>query len=179
MKCLRFSNLNDHEYAKLSRNLDREIPIWTKLKHQYVLPLHGTVEGFGQFGALVCPWMPNGTLNSYLGHKILPLVDKLFLLKRIAQGLQYLHDRNLIHGNLTSNNILIAADGSPRLADFGLSNIVVQSNPAFSLHTGAVRWVAPELLDPLDDQPIRCATKSTDIYALGGIMLQVSFPFVC
>ncbi|KAG1815242.1 kinase-like domain-containing protein [Suillus subaureus] len=89
--------------------------------------------------------------------------------------LSAVHDRDVIHGDLTDNNVLVAADGSPRLADFGISNILVQTNPAFSYHTGAVRWVAPELLDPPEDEPTQCATKSTDIYALGGIMLQVLY----
>ncbi|KAG1847618.1 kinase-like domain-containing protein [Suillus subluteus] len=120
--------------------------------------------------------MLNGTLNSYLNaHETLSMVDRLRLLKQITEGLQYLHDHDVIHGDLTNNNVLVAADGSPRLADFGISNIMVQTNPAFSYHTGAVRWVAPELIDPPEDQPIQCATKSTDIYALGGIMLQVLY----
>ncbi|KAG1799056.1 kinase-like domain-containing protein [Suillus variegatus] len=175
VKSPRFPSLSDLEKAKINKNFDREIRIWAKLKHQYVLPLHGTVEQFGPFRAFVSPWMPNGTLESYLkhAHETLSMIDRLRLLKQIAEGLQYLHDNDVIHGDLTNGNVLVAADGSPRLADFGISNIMVQSNPAFSYHTGSVRWAAPELLDPPEDQPIQCATKSTDIYALGGIMLQV------
>ncbi|KAG2363119.1 kinase-like domain-containing protein [Suillus spraguei] len=177
VKCPRFSNLSNLEIARINKNLDREIRIWAALKHQYVLPLHGTVEQFGPCRALVSPWMPNGTLDSYLdrAHETLSMIDRLRVLKQITEGLQYLHDRDVIHGDLTSNNILVAADGSPRLADFGISNIMVQSNPTFSYHTGAVRWVALELLDTPEDQPIQFATKSTDIYALGGIMLQVLY----
>jgi serine/threonine protein kinase len=70
------------------------------------------------------------------------------------------------------NNVLIAADESPRLADFGISNIVMLSNPAFSHHTGAVRWAAPEFMIIPDDQTVQ-GTISGDIYALGCIMLQV------
>ncbi|KAG2140922.1 kinase-like domain-containing protein [Suillus bovinus] len=178
VKYPRFQSLSDPEIAKVNKNLDREIRIWAAMKHQYVLPLHGTVvEEFGPFRALVSPWMPNGTLNSYLdrAHKTLSMTDRLQLLKQITEGLKYLHDHDVIHGDLTDGNVLVAADGSPRLADFGISNIMVRSNPAFSYHTGSVRWVAPELLDPPEDQPIQCATKSSDIYALGSIMLQVLY----
>ncbi|KAG2053224.1 kinase-like protein [Suillus hirtellus] len=177
VKSLRFPSLSDPEIVKINKNFDREIRIWAKLKHQYVLPLHGTVEQFGSFRAFVSPWMPNGTLESYLQKKLetLSMIDRLRLLKQIAEGLQHLHDNDVIHGDLTNGNVLVAADGSPRLADFGISNVMVQSNPAFSYHTGAVRWVAPELVDPPEDQAIQCATKSSDIYALGGIMLQVLY----
>jgi hypothetical protein len=70
------------------QNLDREICIWTKLKHQYVLPLYGTVEGFGLFRALVSPWMPNGTLDFYLNrtHKTLSMMDKLRLVSFIHEA---------------------------------------------------------------------------------------------
>ncbi|KAG1728740.1 kinase-like domain-containing protein [Suillus paluster] len=178
VKSPRFPNLSDHQATvKINKNLDREIRIWAVLEHEYVLRLYGTVKDFGPFRALVSPWMPNGTLNFYLNHapEIFTMVGRLHLLRQIAEGLKYLHDNNVIHGDLTSNNVLVAADGSPRLSDFGISNIMVQSNPAFSYHTGAVRWVAPELLNAPEDQPIQCATKSSDIYAFGGIMLEVLY----
>jgi hypothetical protein len=47
------------------------------------------------------------------------------------------------------------------------------SNPAFSHHTGAVRWAAPEFMTTPEDQTVLYGTVSSDIYALGGIMLQV------
>ncbi|KAG2139330.1 kinase-like domain-containing protein [Suillus clintonianus] len=179
VKSPRFPSLTEAEVAKINYNLDREIKIWAVLKHQYVLPLHGTVTGFGPFRALVSPWMPNGTLNSYLNHahKSLTTMGRLRILKQIAEGLKYLHDNDVIHGNLTSNNVLVAADGSPRLADFGISNIMVESNPAFSYQTGAVRWAAPELIALEIGQTVQCATKFSDIYALGCIMLHVSLLF--
>ncbi|KAG2035121.1 kinase-like domain-containing protein [Suillus americanus] len=177
VKSPRFPILSDRDLVRINKNMDREVRIWTALKHRYVLPLHGTVEHFGPFRALVSPWMPNGTLNAYLIHagETLSMIDRLRLLKQITEGLQYLHYHNVIHGDLTNTNVLVAADGSPRLVDYGISNIMVQSNPAFSYHTSSVRWVAPELVDTPEDQPMQFATKSTDIYALGGIMLQVLY----
>lgn len=49
------------------QRLRREIMVWMKLKHGNVLPLFGTASGFGQFPAMVCPWLENGALTSYLG----------------------------------------------------------------------------------------------------------------
>jgi len=71
------------------------------------------------------------------------------------------------------NNVLIATDGSPRLADFGISNIIRQTDTTFSYHPGAVRWAAPECMILPEEQTIQCGTKSGDIYALGCIMFQV------
>ncbi|KAJ8580609.1 kinase-like protein [Rhizopogon salebrosus TDB-379] len=178
VKSIRFPDLSEDRATKMYKSFDREIHVLARLKHPYVLPLHGTVEGLGPFRALISPWMPKGNLDSYLRHagETLTAMDRLRMLKQITQGLEYLHDNGVIHGDLTSNNVLIAADGSPRIADFGISNIVMLSNAAFSHHTGAVRWTAPEIVVIPEDQTIiQYGTKSSDIYALGGIMLQVLY----
>ncbi|KAG0700570.1 kinase-like domain-containing protein [Suillus ampliporus] len=177
VKSPRFPGLSEAEVAKINHNIDHEIAIWAVLEHQYILPLHGTVMGFGPFRALVSPWMPNGTLNSYLNraHGTLTTMDRFQILKQITEGLKYLHDNGVIHGDLTSNNVLVAADGSVRLGDFGLSNILRESNPTFFYQVGAIRWAAPELLVSPEDQVVQCATKSSDIYSLGCIILQVLY----
>ncbi|KAG1785789.1 kinase-like domain-containing protein [Suillus plorans] len=174
VKCSSFPHLSDAEVARINHRIGRELSIWAMLEHRYILCLYGTVQGFGLFRAVVSPWMPNGTLNSYLNRADLTEMDKLTLFKQIVEGLKYLHDNNVIHGDLANHNILVAADGSPRLANFHFSNTMAESNPAFSYHNGAVRWVAPELLDPPEDT-VQCATKSSDIYALGCIMLEVLY----
>ena len=108
------------------------------------------------------------------------------------------HDNDIVHCDLTSvsvihpvhrdplnficqqNNVLIATDGSPRLAGFSMLNITRQSDPEFSFQPGSIRWIAPECLDVMDGETLLSneATllrniKSSDIYSLGCIMLQV------
>ena len=59
-----------------------------KLDHPNVLLLFGTTSGFGPFPAMVCPWLENGTLTSYLERhgvglelmQLLTLVRMIFLL---------------------------------------------------------------------------------------------------
>jgi len=75
-------------------------------------------------------------------------------------------------------NILIDRDGRARLADFGLLIIVSDSTYHTSSSTpksaGTTRWMSPELLDP---DRFGCedgrATKESDCYALGMVILEV------
>jgi len=75
-------------------------------------------------------------------------------------------------------NILIDQDGRARLADFGLLIIVSDSTYHTSSSTpggaGTTRWMSPELLDPVR---FGCedgrATKESDCYALGMVILEV------
>jgi hypothetical protein len=70
-----------------TQSLDREIDIWAILEHEYVLPFHGTVEGFGSFRGLVIPWMPHGNLDSYLKHagETLTAMDRLRMVSSIFE----------------------------------------------------------------------------------------------
>ncbi|EGZ13659.1 hypothetical protein PHYSODRAFT_335410 [Phytophthora sojae] len=54
-----------------------------------------------------------------------------------ALGLAYLHERKIVHGNLCSNSILIGSDGLAKLADFGVSGLILDGY-------GSVRWQSPE-----------------------------------
>lgn len=61
--------------------------MWVLLKHPYVLPLHGTVSGFGQLPALVSTWMHNGALHGYLQRMELTMERKLQLVRFIVSEL--------------------------------------------------------------------------------------------
>ncbi|KAJ7712158.1 kinase-like domain-containing protein, partial [Mycena olivaceomarginata] len=98
----------------------REALVWKGLRHPYILPFLG-VEGdsFPLSLCLVSPWMEHGTVLNHLKVYRHTSVDRL--LYEIAQGLQYLHFRGIVHGDLRGANILINEDWSACLADFGLS----------------------------------------------------------
>ena len=78
--------------------------------------------------------------------------------------------------NCCQTNILVDGDGNLRLADFGLSMVLAESqNATFnSMHPGNIRWMAPEVVDPpLDIELQEKPTKAGDIYSYGCVMLQV------
>lgn len=149
---------------------------WMSLRHENLLPIYGTTTGFGSsLPCLVSPWMENGSLTSYLSamNQALTNAAKFLLLSHVAAGLRFLHSNAIIHGNLSSNNVLIDNRYTVRLADYGLSSIVSTCGELFqSYHCGALRWMAPELIS--DDQELGDASSCySDIYSFGCIMLHV------
>ncbi|OWY93842.1 TKL protein kinase, partial [Phytophthora megakarya] len=84
-----------------------------------------------------------------------------------ALGLENLHERGIVHGELKGNNILVCWDKYARttttkVADFGLSVFVdhrASSLPSNVL--GAIRWKAPECLR--GEQP----TRESDVFSFG------------
>ncbi|KAG1906203.1 kinase-like protein [Suillus fuscotomentosus] len=162
--------------SRVSR-VRRELKVWGRLKHDGILPLWGVATDFGPYPAMICPWAENGALTGYLEKQESSLSshDKFYLLNDIALGLQYLHSKSVVHGDLTGSNVLIYGDGRACLADFGLSTIILEfvgtSYFTSSIH-GNVRWVAAELFEVSEDNELSLSTEC-DIYSFGSITLQV------
>lgn len=163
--------------GKIARGIRREAYVWANLKDDHVLPLHGITTGFGILPAFISSWMTEGSLDKYLKQQQTPLsmFQKLDMSHQIASGLKYLHENDIVHGDLTPTNILINGDGKICLADFGLSMILAESgNPTFnSCHGGNVRWMAPEIALPESEGEPTKPTMPADIYSHGCIMLQL------
>ncbi|KAG2046357.1 kinase-like protein [Suillus hirtellus] len=161
---------------RTSKRIHREVHVWIDLEHDHILTFNGIVDGLGPLPALVSPWMENGSLNNYLKQRPdLDKAEKLRMLRQIAAGLKYLHDKGVVHGDLTYTNVLMSADQTLHLADFGLSVVLSESqNPTFNLcHPGNVRWMAPEMLALPEEGGVVMPTKAADVYSYGCIMLQV------
>lgn len=179
VKSIRSQALDEDDAKKKSRRLRRELKVWLRLRHDNIVPLYGTVSGFGQFVALVCPWYDNGSLSSYLeSHgENLSIINRFQLLSDISAGLQYLHSCSVVHGDLTGSNVLISSDGRAHLSDFGLSVIVAEfagTSYFTSALNGTVRWIAPELLAiPEEEGAITIPTSNSDVYSFGCIFFQV------
>ncbi|KAF7329029.1 RBR-type E3 ubiquitin transferase [Mycena venus] len=94
-------------------------------------------------------------------------------LYEIAQGLQYLHSRNIVHGDLRGANILINDDGSACLADFGLSRFSDATSLMSTNRGGSLYWMAPELIDPGRFGYQFTRTPATDVYAFGCVCLEL------
>ncbi|KIK92683.1 hypothetical protein PAXRUDRAFT_560886 [Paxillus rubicundulus Ve08.2h10] len=133
-------------------------------------------DGFARLPALVSPWVENGTLTNYLegpGREI-SKGARTYILVNVGEALDYIHSQHVVHGDLTGSNVLINGDGQPLISDFGLSSILEEFNKTtyFKSHrTGAIRWVAPELLGEVVSSP-KPSVKS-DIYSYGCVMLHV------
>jgi serine/threonine protein kinase len=186
VKNVRITDIRAEEAIQTAKKrLRREVAVWIKLRHAHVLTLHGTVYGFGPLPALVSKWMDNGALDNYLERSSLTMEQKLKLLKQVVDGLKYLHDQEVIHGDLTSTNVVIDRDGNAFLADFGLSVALAEGDRSYynSYSSGAVRWLAPELigsseqennLDDCDnDVTFQKPNSKSDVFSLGCIMLHV------
>lgn len=97
------------------------------------------------------------------------------LARDVSIGLQYLHQLNIIHGDLKPTNVLVDGNGVAKLCDFGLVRLagwgVATGLTTTSPYTGTARYKAPELFMTIENRfPV--ATFEGDIYSLGCILLE-------
>ncbi|KAJ7233312.1 kinase-like domain-containing protein [Mycena rebaudengoi] len=164
----------DAELRRIRLKFCREALVWKDLQHPHILPMIGIDrESFSPSLCMVSPWMENGTVLRYLNDHGRVNVGRL--LSEIAQGLEYLHSRNIVHGDLRGANILINDKWSACLADFGLTSLSdATAATTSSNRAGSVRWMAPELLAPDRFGHLEFSrTPASDIYAFGCVCLEL------
>ncbi|KAG2153880.1 kinase-like domain-containing protein [Suillus clintonianus] len=158
---------------KFKKKMDRELKVWLRLEHRTIVPLLGIAHVESPLPALVSQWMSSGTLCVYLEKATLTVSAKGGLVKGVADGLDYLHSMNVIHGDLHPGNVLIDDSGNPCLTDFGLAAIEgegeLQLSSTTAAHSLNPRWRAPEVIGVENDP--ENPTFMSDIYSFGGVML--------
>ncbi|CAE7174463.1 unnamed protein product [Rhizoctonia solani] len=147
----------------------RELHYWSQMEHKNIHRLMGVILFKDEYLGMVSEWMENGDLHKYLRYH--PTTDRYQL--DIALGLEYMHNRRTVHGDIKAANILVSPDGVAKISDFDFSVMSEATDLAFTAssntRSGSIRWVAPEMLD--GEIPKR--TTQSDVYALGMTMLEV------
>ncbi|KAH7317470.1 kinase-like domain-containing protein [Rhizoctonia solani] len=172
IKCPRsFVSWNEGS-SQTTKNLAHELYSWSKCKHENVLELLGLAYYKNQI-ATVSPWMGQGTLPYYISQN--PSVNVIDLCCQVSSGVAYLHGRDITHGDIKGVNVLIADDGTVKLADFGnttLRTYSLQFTGIVDKSALSVRWTAPEVLKGATN-----VSREADIYALAMEALTGDVPF--
>mmetsp|Transcript_28494 Transcript_28494/g.37266 ORF Transcript_28494/g.37266 Transcript_28494/m.37266 type:complete len:561 (+) Transcript_28494:308-1990(+) len=136
------SSIQD-SYEKMTE-FEREIAIVQNLRHPNVCQFYGIARSEPCTYAIVFEFVHGGTLTSLLRNSQRSY-DFFQVARDIAEGMKYLHSKEIIHRDLKSGNILIDQAGNAKIADFGLSRFV-KSGEELTAETGTYRWMAPEVI---------------------------------
>jgi eukaryotic-like serine/threonine-protein kinase len=141
---------------------------WSSLTHPQVVPVQraGWWEGCPY---LVRDYAPQGSLADKIGGQPWPVPAALGLVEQLAGLVAYLHRQGVVHANLKPANVLLAADGIPRLTDFRLSGGLLQTPlRGNECAASAVGYLPPELLDAQAEP-----RPHADVYGLGVILYEL------
>ncbi|KAI0938512.1 hypothetical protein AcV5_000179 [Taiwanofungus camphoratus] len=159
------------EPSRIYKTFCKEAILWKRLSHPHITPFLGiNTELFPL--CIISEWMVNGNIMAYL--KNAPQANRLELLVDVATGLEYLHDRRVLHGDLKGANILINSEHRACLCDFGLTSVISDPDIVSLIFTtsnkdGSTRWAAPEVLN--SEHPR--GSRESDVYSLAMVMWEV------
>nr|KYP73099.1 putative inactive receptor kinase At2g26730 family [Cajanus cajan] len=159
--------------TKGQREFESEVGVIGRIRHPNLLALRAYYLGPKGEKLLVFDYMPKGSLASFLharGHEtVIDWPTRMKIAQGMARGLLYLHSQeNIIHGNLTSSNVLLDENTNAKIADFGLSRLMTTAANSNVIATaGALGYRAPEL------SKLKKANTKTDVYSLGVILLEL------
>ncbi|KAE9109462.1 hypothetical protein PF007_g12224 [Phytophthora fragariae] len=155
---------SDQTDSKSREQFRHELDLWFGLNHANLIKLYGACHEGRPF--FVCERATFGTLASFVRGK--HRKEIWFCLWDAAKGLQHLHDRGIVHGDLKGNNILVCDEYRVKLADFGLSTNTNRDPLGYGEagDVGAIRWKAPECL--VGGRP----TFESDMYSFGMCIME-------
>ncbi|PRQ42807.1 putative protein kinase RLK-Pelle-LRR-III family [Rosa chinensis] len=159
--------------TKGHKEFETEAAAIGKIRHPNLLALRAYYLGPKGEKLLVFDFMPKGSLASFLHARgpemIIDWPTRMNIAIGVTRGLCHLHyQENIIHGNLTSSNILLDEQTNAHIADYGLSSLMTPAaNTNVIATAGTLGYNAPEL------SKTKKSTEKTDVYSLGVIILEL------
>ena len=149
--------------------LRRERQILASLEHSHIARLldGGTTADGRPF--LVMEYVEGVPIDRYVAERQPPLREILDLFRKICSAVSYAHRNLIVHRDLKPPNILVTADGQPKLLDFGIAKLLDGSGLRTKTGAGAMtlEYASPE---QVRGAPI---TTASDTYSLGVLLYEL------
>ncbi|KAJ9460706.1 Mitogen-activated protein kinase kinase kinase A [Diplonema papillatum] len=150
----------DHEVQRVQQ----EVAFMRELDHANIIRYKGvSFDAENSSIAIFMEYAVGGSLASLVRkcHELLSEDVIRLYTRQVLQGLAFLHSRGVVHRDIKGANILLGADGTAKLADFGCAR-QLRSSRLCATQIGSPYWMAPEVIK----HGTRYGTEA-DIWSLG------------
>jgi serine/threonine-protein kinase len=154
------------------RRFRNERQILAQLDHPNIARLiDGGTTGDG-LPYFVMEYVNGEPIGAYCDAHSLSTTERLNLFRKMCAAVTYAHQNLVIHRDLKPSNILVAADGEPKLLDFGIAKLLGPEEEALAPTMAGQRVMTPEYASPEQVKGERITT-ATDVYSLGVLLYEL------
>ncbi|MCO5187105.1 MAG: protein kinase [Anaerolineae bacterium] len=160
--------------AKAVKRFRREIETARQLRHPNLVSVYATGIAANSQDYMAMEYLAGGNLHDELQRyakqgRAMPVERALYVVRRVAGLLDYIHGQGVIHRDLKPANILIRNDGEPVITDLGIAAVAGAASLTGTLEAlGTPQYMAPEQIRGTKNVDARC-----DIYALGVVLYEL------
>jgi len=155
---------------RLIARFENERALLARLDHRNVARILDGGSTPSGIPYLVMEYVAGASLLTYCDDHKVDVAGRLRLFRKVCDGVQEAHRHLIVHRDLKPENILVAADGEPRLLDFGIARTLEDAgddSTATMLTAMTPAYASPE---QVRRQPL---TTSSDVYSLGVVLYQM------
>lgn len=154
------------------RRFHAERQILARLDHPNIarlLDAGTTGDGLPYF---VMEYVDGSRVTDFVREQQLPITERLELFRKICGAVQFAHQNLVIHRDLKPGNILVTADGEPKLLDFGIAKLLAQADEGWEMTIAGRERLTPGYASPeqVRGEPV---TTVSDVYALGALLYEL------
>uniref|UniRef100_A0A6Q2YBI5 RAF proto-oncogene serine/threonine-protein kinase n=1 Tax=Esox lucius TaxID=8010 RepID=A0A6Q2YBI5_ESOLU len=149
-----------------------EVAVLRKTRHVNILLFMGYMTKDNL--AIVTQWCEGSSLYKHLhvletNFQMFQLID---IARQTAQGMDYLHAKNIIHRDMKSNNIFLHEGLTVKIGDFGLATVKARWSGSHQVEqpSGSILWMAPEVIRMQDNMPY---SFQSDVYSYGIVLYEL------
>lgn len=165
IKALNSEYIEEKDQFKLLR---REIGILIQLNNEFLIDFVGFNDDPGLPLWIVTEYIKGGNLSTAIKKKKLNPFLKTKIAFEIAQGMEYLRSKGIIHRDLKTANIMLDGDPKnlkPKIGDFGYSR--TETSLKMSSMRGTANYMAPEVING------DCYDFKADVFSYGMILWEL------
>lgn len=156
---------------QLISRFEDERSILARMSHPNVARILDGGSTVGGIPYLVMEYVDGVSLTDYCRNQKLDVPARLALFCKVCDGVQEAHRHLIVHRDLKPDNVLVGANGEPRLLDFGIAKILEQeplgTDKGTSLSAMTPAYASPEQVRQ------EALTTSSDVYSLGVVLYQM------
>ncbi len=160
--------------AALAARFERERDILATLEHPHIARLYDAAVAHDGTPFIAMEFVDGQSIDRWCDAQSLGVAQRLALFEQVLDAVQFAHSRLVIHRDLKPSNMLVTAEGSVKLLDFGIAKLwrADTTDEPSSLTRAADRLLTPAYAAPeqLAGEPV---TPATDVYALGVLLFQL------